>query len=209
MGVNWNKLREKRSPYVPDVKHCWDTQNFDQYEEEEPWYPSEAKGIKGRKKNTEFIGYTYKPVNEVNSALVKALVDLDSYKTSSRQISEASSSLEYLQLEKNDFEFHSPNRFKKTQDKTDRFNKEYSATMAVLARKKNEEKEKERYKFYYGDTPEKKPSPGNKGKRSPKASPKQSPKQSPKGHSHKMSPATKDRDDTRRLKPKVGLVKKI
>ena len=64
--------------------------------------------------------------------------------------------------------------------------------MAVMARKKNEEKVKERDKFLYGDTPEKKPSPKG-GKKSPKGSPKQSPKQSPK-HTQKQSPPTKDKD---------------
>jgi CDP-diacylglycerol pyrophosphatase len=74
----------------------------------------------------------------VNSALVKALVDLDSYKQPPQITS--LNNLEYLSLEMNDSEFVSPNRFKKTQEKTDRFGKEYSNTMAVLARKKNEEK---------------------------------------------------------------------
>lgn len=46
--------------------------------------------------------------------------------------------------------------------------------------KKTEDKEKERYKFYYADTPEKKPSPAqNFYRKSPKQSPKQSSKQSP------------------------------
>lgn len=62
--------------------------------------------------------------------------------------------MEYLQLERNpDFQLNSPNRFKKTQEKTERGHKEFAATIAVNSMKKNEEKEKERYKFYYGDTP--------------------------------------------------------
>ena len=32
-GINWNKLRERKSPYIPEVKNSWDTQNFDPYEE--------------------------------------------------------------------------------------------------------------------------------------------------------------------------------
>ena len=35
---------------------------------------------KSKKKNTEFIGYTYKPIEPPNSGLLKALLDLDSYK---------------------------------------------------------------------------------------------------------------------------------
>ena len=38
------------------------------------------KGKHYKKKNTEFIGYTYKPIEQPNSGLLKALVDLDNYK---------------------------------------------------------------------------------------------------------------------------------
>ena len=106
---------------MPEVKNCWDTQNFDPYEEEEPWYPTEQKGGKGKKKNPEFIGYTYKPMEENNSALVKALVDLDSYKPST--FTSPVGTLDYLQLE-SDHSNHSSihNRFKKKADKTERIN---------------------------------------------------------------------------------------
>lgn len=49
-GINWGRIHERKSPYVPEVKNSWDTQNFDPYEEEEPWIPPEGKG-KARKKN--------------------------------------------------------------------------------------------------------------------------------------------------------------
>lgn len=138
-------------------------------------------------------------MEENNSALVRALVDLDNYKIPS--ISQLSN-LEYLQLERDsDYQINSPNRFKKTQEKTDRISKEFAITTALSSLKKNEEKEKERYKFYYGDTPEKKPSPTHKfAKKSPK-SPKGSPKNSPK-QSSKISPSTKDNND-RKIKVKV------
>ena len=29
MGINWSKLRDRKSPYIPEVKHCLDTRNFD------------------------------------------------------------------------------------------------------------------------------------------------------------------------------------
>ncbi len=58
--------------------------------------------------------------------------------------------------------------------------KQVYATTALSSSKKIEEKEKERYKFLYGDTPEKKPSPMQRFvKKSPKQSPKQSSKVSP------------------------------
>lgn len=59
--VHFPLIRDKKPPYIPEVNNIWDTQNFDPYEEEEPWIPPEGKA-KGRKKNPEFIGYTYKPV---------------------------------------------------------------------------------------------------------------------------------------------------
>lgn len=76
---------------------------------------------------------------------------------------------------------------------------------------KKEDKQKERYKLLYGDTPEKKPSP--KGlkkspKRSPKHSPKHSPKQSPK-RNPKMSPPTKDKEDLKKAKIKPQPKKKL
>ncbi len=77
-------------------------------------------------------------MEENNSALVRALVDLENYKIPS--ISQLSN-LEYLQLERDsDYQINSPNRFKKTQEKTDRISKEFAITTAVSSLKKNEEK---------------------------------------------------------------------
>lgn len=119
-------------------------------------------------------------MEEPNSALVKALVDLDNYKMS--EIRETNT-LDYLQLERDSTNTNNgslnsvDNRFKKTFDKTERMNKEiYTTSSLGLTAKKTEEKEKERYKFMYGDTPEKKPSPSQ---RFVKKSPKQSLKLSP------------------------------
>jgi serine/threonine kinase 38 len=44
-------IRDKKPPYTPEVNNVWDTQNFDPYEEEEPWIPLEGSKTKGRKKN--------------------------------------------------------------------------------------------------------------------------------------------------------------
>ena len=60
----------------------------------------------------------------------------------------------------------------------------------IMTAKRSEEKEKERYKFLYGDTPEKKPSPSQ---RFVKKSPKQS---------IKLSPSSKLWDE-KRMKMKV------
>lgn len=159
----------------------------------------DTKGSKNRKKNPVFNGYTYKPMMDSSSALVKALVDLENYK-----VPDITSvhSLEYLHIEQNIGlnSFNSPNRFKKASENTDRLGKDFISTLSALSMMKKEDKEKERYKLLYGDTPEKKPSP--KGiKKSPKRSPKHSPKQSPKRGS-KQSPPTKDKEDPKKAKIK-------
>ena len=67
----------------------------------------------------------------------------------------------------------------------------YPSTSVATA-KKAEEKEKERYKFLYGDTPEKKGSPST---RFVKKSPKQSPQQS-----MKLSPSSRGWEEKKKLK---------
>lgn len=53
-------------------------ENFDHFEEEDPFYPDEEKGRRGgRKLDMNFIGYTYKAdVEEQRSMLVNVLKDL-------------------------------------------------------------------------------------------------------------------------------------
>lgn len=48
-GVEWNKLKDKVSPYIPEVKNEVDTTNFDKYDEEEPWIVNDPN--KSKKKN--------------------------------------------------------------------------------------------------------------------------------------------------------------
>ena len=40
-GIDWKKLRDKAAPYIPDVKSEIDTRNFDKFEEQESWVPTE------------------------------------------------------------------------------------------------------------------------------------------------------------------------
>ena len=96
--------RNKKSPYIPEVKDCWDATNFDAFEQEEPWIPEDIpksatkKKNKMKKKNTEFIGYTYKPIEAPNSGLLKALLDLENI-NEPVFLSEEQKNLDYLQLE--------------------------------------------------------------------------------------------------------------
>ncbi len=65
-GINWKELKNKKSPYVPEMKSSiWVPVHFDQYPEQEPWGlvgSDLKKSNKNKKKNTQFIGYTYKPI---------------------------------------------------------------------------------------------------------------------------------------------------
>lgn len=82
-GVDWERLRQLRPPYVPDIRSDTDTRHFDKFEEEEPFYPPQATVATVYRRNTEFIGYTYKKdVEKQRSGLVEALQDLESVRRS-------------------------------------------------------------------------------------------------------------------------------
>jgi len=81
-GVDWKRIRDKKSPNIPELKSDIDTSNFDHFEEEEPWYVEDPKNRKSRK-NANFIGYTFKRDSEnERSSLVQALEGLESQKIS-------------------------------------------------------------------------------------------------------------------------------
>ena len=111
--------------------------------------PAEGSKAQSRKKNNpEFIGYTYKPMEEPTSALVKALVDLDSYRTPHLN---PINHIDYLQPEHShnvntDYQINIAS-FKKGQDKAERISKEFFAASALSTaanRAKNEEREREK-----------------------------------------------------------------
>ena len=56
-GVNWTKIRDTKPPFVPKLKNDWDVSYFDKYEPSEPFYPDKAIT---KRKDAEYIGYTYK-----------------------------------------------------------------------------------------------------------------------------------------------------
>lgn len=85
-GVDWNNLRKKRAPWVPQLASEIDTCNFDEFEETQPFYP-EGKRPQQRKKDLNFIGFTYKwnePDERVN--LAEALRKLETVKSSQARL---------------------------------------------------------------------------------------------------------------------------
>ena len=75
-GFDWDNVRNTQAPYQPQVTSEISNENFDQFDEEEPFYVDDSKK-KGRKIDMNFIGYTYKAdVEEQRSMLVNVLKDL-------------------------------------------------------------------------------------------------------------------------------------
>ena len=81
-AMDWSALRKQKAPYIPNVTSEISTENFDKFEEEEPFFggadKNGKKGFGGRKLDMNFIGYTYKAdVENEKLMLVNVLKDLD------------------------------------------------------------------------------------------------------------------------------------
>lgn len=79
-GLDWNSLRSLKAPYVPSVTSEISNENFDKFEEDEPFFGGgdKKKGVVSRKLDMNFIGYTYKAdVEQQKTNLVNVLKDLD------------------------------------------------------------------------------------------------------------------------------------
>jgi hypothetical protein len=61
--VNWNNIRNTKAPFIPELKNDYDTKYFESFEYEEEFYPP-VKKFK-RRKDIEFLGYTYKEGDEL------------------------------------------------------------------------------------------------------------------------------------------------
>lgn len=86
-GLDWDKLRKMKSPYIPSVTSDISTENFDKFDEEEPFFSAldakngQRKGLgpANRRLDMNFIGYTYKAdVENEKCMLVNVLKELDS-----------------------------------------------------------------------------------------------------------------------------------
>ncbi len=63
--VDWDNIRNTmKPPFIPEIENDYDTKYFETFEEEEPFYPPK-KPIK-RRKDMEWLGFTYKGNNDEN-----------------------------------------------------------------------------------------------------------------------------------------------
>jgi len=69
-GINWKKIREMKPPFIPNLKSDSDVKYFEKFEEIQPFYPDNS--IKKRK-DAEFIGYTYKGEEEDPTDLISII----------------------------------------------------------------------------------------------------------------------------------------
>ena len=76
-GVDWDHIRETmKPPFVPEIKNDYDTKYFETFEKIEPFYPKTKKIP--RRKDMEYIGFTYKEeeeedLNNVVNNMIKKL----------------------------------------------------------------------------------------------------------------------------------------
>ena len=75
-NIDWNNLRNTESPWIPQLDNELDTCNFDTFEEVDDFYPPVPKK-KLKKKDGNFVGFTYKRSESQRNSLVSALQSLD------------------------------------------------------------------------------------------------------------------------------------
>lgn len=86
-GVNWNKVKETMTPpFIPELSSDYDTRYFEDFEEDEPFYPKDGTDVslyksKAINKDMCFVDFTYKRDDEnYRKGMVSALEVFDSLK---------------------------------------------------------------------------------------------------------------------------------
>ena len=93
-GIDWNRIKETLTPpFIPELKNNYDTKYFDDFEEDEPFYPNNndnSKGKKYQKKDMCFVDFTYNRENDNNyrNNMVTALEVFDSLQENIKKINE-------------------------------------------------------------------------------------------------------------------------
>ena len=93
-GIDWNHIKETLiPPFIPELKNNYDTKYFDEFEEDEPFYPinnDNSKDKKKKKKDMCFVDFTYNRENDNNyrNNMVTALEVFDSLQENIKKIKE-------------------------------------------------------------------------------------------------------------------------
>lgn len=62
----WSKVHSMKAPFVPKLAYEYDVSYFETFQEKEPFYPLSLNENKRKRKDIEYLGYTYKEGNENN-----------------------------------------------------------------------------------------------------------------------------------------------
>ena len=96
-GIKWNHIKETLiPPFIPELANNYDTKYFDEFEEDEPFYPinnSNQKEKKYQKKDMCFVDFTYNRENDNNyrNNMVTALEVFDSLQENIKKIKQGQS----------------------------------------------------------------------------------------------------------------------
>ena len=74
--IDWDNIRNLKPPFIPEIENEYDTKYFETFEEIEPFYHT-PKRFK-RRKDIEYLGYTYKEDNDIffeHKQLEKSIFD--------------------------------------------------------------------------------------------------------------------------------------
>ena len=129
-GIDWNHIKETLTPpFIPELKNNYDTKYFDEFEEDEPFYPintdSNSKGKKYQKKDMCFVDFTYNRENDNNyrNNMVTALEVFDSLQENIKKIKEGQINNVNNNNQNNSIHHRSGNSSGRGNDKNDKNNK--------------------------------------------------------------------------------------
>jgi serine/threonine kinase 38 len=118
--IDWNHIKETLvPPFVPELKNNYDTRYFDDFEEDEPFYPINndyKKGKKYQKKDMCFVDFTYNRENDNNyrNNMVTALEVFDTLQENIKKIKE----IKECELDSNSNKSNSKNSTKNSVNNT-------------------------------------------------------------------------------------------
>ena len=126
-GINWNKIKEMKPPFIPKLKNDYDIKYFEIFESNDDFYPD----INNKKrKDAEYIGYTYKGEDENNIDLISVIEKIQKtqieYLKNNGNKKEINNSINDEIIENDDFNKKNSHEISNgmKEDKIDKFNSE-------------------------------------------------------------------------------------